>query len=393
MHRLLLLTLLPGLALGAPSEEAKRVLEGLRGLPARTPPRLLSGQAVGHGPEVTEGYTTWVVNLHRDTGAWVGVVGADYALGSLDEKWLAQVNAIATQHWNAGGLVTLCACSLNNPATGGDRGDLSFRDLKALITPGTDANAKWLAVLDRLASALAVLRDAGVVVLWRPLHEMNLPASSWWADAPPADFIALWRHLHAYFTVTKGLDNLLWVYAPNGVPYDNGTKPPMDYYPGDDVVDVVGLDWYADEPAKLAAGGYDALLATGKPFGFTEFGPDIAKSFTAHDLPTMLEGLKANAPKAAFFWHWQSYGGRKMALVDLQNAKAGLADATVMNCGDLDFPTADGGARGKCAALDALPPSTPKGCGCQSSGALTAMLGLLGVAARRGRGRRAQPAR
>lgn len=366
-----------------PRAEAKQLLDGLAALPSKSTHRLMSGQSVGHGPEVTEGYTTWVVNLHRDTGAWVAVVGADYTLGSIDEKWLQQVNAIAKQHWNAGGLVTLCACSLNNPVTGGDHVDLSFRDLKALVTPGTDANTKWLAVLDKLAAPLAELRDAGVIVLWRPLHEMNLPNSAWWADAPPADYVALWRHMHEYFTVKKGLDNLLWVYAPNGVAYDNGTKPPMDYYPGNDVVDVVGLDWYADDPSKLPAGGYDALIATGKPFGFTEFGPDIAKSFTSHDLPTMLEGLKANAPKAAFFWHWQSYGGRKMALVDLQNAKAGLADPQVLNCSDLDFPTVDGGARGHCAALDALPPSTPKGCGCQATGPLSALALLLTLGRRR----------
>lgn len=146
---------------------------------------------------------------------------------------------------------------------------------------------------------------------------------------------------------------------------------------------LVGLDWYADEPSKIPAGGYDALIATGKPFGFTEFGPDIAKSFTSHDLPTMLDGLKTNAPKADFFWHWQSSGGRKMALVDLQNAKAGLEDPQVLNCGDLDFPTVDGGSRGRCAALDALPRSSPKGCGCQATGSLAGLVLLLAIGRRR----------
>lgn len=388
MKRLLLVVTLfgsiasagPGLEPSNPnaSAAARRVLTTLAGLPDRPTHRLLSGQNVGHGPEVTAGYTTWVVNLHRDTGKWVGVVGADYALGSLDDKWFASVNAIVTQHWQAGGLVTLCLCSLNNPVTGGDHNDRSFHDLQAMATPGTSANAQWLVMLDRVAGALATLRDAGVVVLWRPLHEMNLPNSAWWADEPPASYVALWRQMHHYLSVDKGLDNLLWVYAPNGVAYDNGTKPPADYYPGDDVVDVVGLDWYSDEPTKIGAGGYDTLIVKGKPFGFTEFGPDIAKSTTAHDLPVLLDGLRVNAPRAAFFWAWQSYGGHQMALVSHKNAKSALEHDSVMNCDDLDI----GADAGRCQALSSLAPTSP-GCGCQtgvsSIAAWLAMLLLLVV--------------
>ena len=362
----------------------RRLLNLLVEAPDRPTHSLISGQYVGHGPQVTAGYTTEVVNLHRDTDAWVTLIGADYALGSLDDKWFAEVNATAKQHWAAGGLVSLCLCSVNNPATGGDSSDKSVHDLQALVTPGTAANTKWLAVLDKVAAALTVLRDAGVVVLWRPLHEMNLPAAFWWADAPPADYVALWRHMHRYFSVEKKLDNLLWVFAPNGVTFDNGTKPPADYYPGADVVDVVGLDWYSDEPAKFAAGGYDALRAMGKPFALTELGPELGKAPTPHDLATILADVRAQAPRASYFMTWTNYGGKILSLGTLKNSKAALADPSVMNCQDFDYTPTDGGTNPHCVSLESLKPSAG-GCGCDASAAGAVGFGLLVLSTLRAR--------
>ena len=45
----------------------------------------------------------------------------------------------------------------------------------------------------------------------------------WWGGKDPAVFIKLWRHMFEYFTKTKDLDNLLWVYGPN-----HGSKNDVD---------------------------------------------------------------------------------------------------------------------------------------------------------------------
>jgi hypothetical protein len=82
---------------------------------------------------------------------------------------------------------------------------------------------------------LEELRDAGVVVLRRPFHKMN-GDWVWWGGKAPADFILLWRDMHAYFTVERGLNHLLSVSSPN-----SGAKVD-DYCPGRDWVDLVGLD-------------------------------------------------------------------------------------------------------------------------------------------------------
>lgn len=87
-----------------------------------------------------------------------------------------------------------------------------------------------------------------------------------------------------YFTNTKNLHNLLWVYSPFA---DRGNR--SAYYPGDSYVDIVVLDAYADEPVRpmsrsptercvilstqATMPGYDEMLAFNKPFALGEIGP------------------------------------------------------------------------------------------------------------------------
>ena len=91
--------------------------------------------------------------------------------------------------------------------------------------------------LELVAAELAKLRDAGVPVLWRPLHEASnsfgRPGWFWWGMDRDS-YKALWAYMYDYFTHEKGLDNLIWVW--NG---QNG-----DWYPDRDTVDIAGYDAY-----------------------------------------------------------------------------------------------------------------------------------------------------
>jgi len=112
-------------------------------------------------------------------------------------------------------------------------------DINALLDPSSETHVRWLQELDQIADGLQQLKDAGVVVLWRPLHEMN-GNWFWWGGKDPATFIKLWRQMFDYLTKTKGLDNLLWVYSPGS------SGKIAAYYPGDRYVDLAGLDTYTD---------------------------------------------------------------------------------------------------------------------------------------------------
>jgi len=91
--------------------------------------------------------------------------------------------------------------------------------------------------IDLVASSLKVLRDAHIPVLWRPLHEAE-GKWFWWGAKGPAVTRQLYRLMFDRFTRIHGLNNLIWVWTTTDNP------DALEWYPGDDVVDIVGADLY-----------------------------------------------------------------------------------------------------------------------------------------------------
>ena len=305
------------------STQARTVLDYFHELSAlKTGRRVLSGQFsdFGNGANVRI-----MERVHEQAGHWPALIGVDYAdfpRGSLTTK---VPNEVALDYWKQGGLVTVMA-HLYNPANpkGGGLRDQGV-ELADLLIPGTDTHRRWLEELDLIADGLKELQDAGVVVLWRPFHEMN-GGWFWWGAKEPEQFIVLWRHMFDYFTKTKGLDNLLWVYGPN---HGQNTAK---YYAGDRYVDLVGLDAYTDFVDPEHIKGYAEVAALPKPFGFTEFGPHgPQKPPGDYDYPRFIAGIEKHFPKTCFFLSWNG----KWSLATNLNVKALLEHPSVANREDL----------------------------------------------------------
>ena len=171
--------------------KARAILNYLERLPQQANKRLLSGQFTDAGPTAKLAMCT---EVHEKTGHWPAMIGldyADFAKGGLEYK---TVNRVAIEYARQGGLVTISAHLYNpaNPKGGGlrDQGP----DLKTILTPGNEVHDRWIKELDTLAAGLKELQDAGVVVLWRPFHEMN-GGWFWWGGKQPETFI---RGLAAY---------------------------------------------------------------------------------------------------------------------------------------------------------------------------------------------------
>ena len=305
------------------SVRTRAVLDYLTHLPTQGPKRILSGQFTDYGPGAK---LALCEEAYQQTGHWPAMIGLDYADYSQGHRLhTPTVNRVAIDYARQGGLVTI-SVHLPNPANLGRDGlrDKNV-DLETLLTPGHENHKRWFDELDQMAAGLAELRDAGVVVLWRPFHEMN-GNWFWWGGKDPATFHRLWRQMFDHFTATRKLDNLLWVYAPN-----HGDKVAA-YYPGDRLVDVVGLDAYTDFVDPKHIKGYKELAAIPKPFGFTEFGPHGASNPPGdYDYPRLLGGLDEHFPKASFFLAWHG----KWALSRNRNAKSLLDNPEVINREDL----------------------------------------------------------
>lgn len=134
-------------------------------------------------------------------------------------------------HWNApGGLYDI-------PGKEWWRGfyaDSTAFDVQyALDHPDSEDYRLILRDIDAIAVQLKRLQDAHVPVLWRPLHEAE-GGWFWWGAKGPEPAKQLYRLMYERLTEYHQLNNLIWVW--------NSESP--DWYPGDDVVDIVSVDIY-----------------------------------------------------------------------------------------------------------------------------------------------------
>ncbi|MDB5104159.1 MAG: Mannan endo,4-beta-mannosidase [Fibrobacteres bacterium] len=301
--------------------KGKAILDYLAALPAHADKRVVSGQFTDFG-----GNSNLAIldETKRVGGHYPGLMGGDYADFGRNFVTSNGVNKTAIAYWKAGGLVTLSA-HVPHPLGGGFR-DRDV-DLAQLLVPGTEANKNWTRVLDSMAAGLQALRDAGVVVLWRPFHEMN-GEWFWWNGKDSAAFVGLWRHMFEYYSKDKGLNNLLWVYGPN-----MGARV-TKYYPGDKYADITGLDGYTDNVDSNTIKGYGELIKLGKPFGFTEFGPHGPENPPGDfDYRKLIDGIRKDFPRTCFFMSWNA----KWSLPQNRFAKELLEDPWIVNREDLDF--------------------------------------------------------
>ena len=281
--------------------KAKAILRFFHELDSRKNKRVLSGQFTDFG----NGAKLQIMrDIQAQTGQWPALLGADYADFGKGGLTFRIPNQTCLDYWKQGGLVTISA-HLPNPANpkGGGLRDKGV-DLETLLAPDSETHTRWMAQLDQMAGGLQELKDAGVVVLWRPFHEMN-GGWFWWGAKEPAAFIKVWRHMFTYFSQTKGLNNLLWVYGPN-----HGPKTAA-YYAGDQYVDIIGLDAYTDDIDPQHIKGYQEMVALGKPFGFTEYGPHGASNPPGdYDYRRFIDGISTNFPKTVFFMSWNARWSR-----------------------------------------------------------------------------------
>ncbi len=290
------------------------------------------GQNVGHANhDPQRGYADSIGALARSTGRVPAILGLDYGYDGIPRD-LSAANRLLIEHHRQGGMVTI---SMHPPnpwrRTGSHDTQRGPQDAYGdLVRPGTAAYRRWHATLDRVAVGLGELQTAGVPVLWRPLHEMN-GGWFWWCPGDgdrwptPGEFRAVWQDMFTYLVREKGLQNLLWVYSA-AVQKSANEKPSDYYYPGAELVDVVGLDWYGEDAEALdRLGSYTRLVALGKPLGMTEFGP-LQQRDGSFDARTALD-LARTSPRLRFVVFWHSWPENRVAIADLKNAAALLTDA------------------------------------------------------------------
>ncbi len=346
------------------SDEAQQQLTWLMRLSCDEIPGVLSGQNAGHGSEIANeenlmSYAATFGALREQTGKLPAVLGIDYEHDRIfTASELGEANKFLINHARNGGLVTINWAPISpwvndesdvkgNPGDWqGTRakalgGRADYINLSELLDPATGAHKVWMKKLDRIAAALDQLQQAGVVVLWRPLQEMN-GHWFWWGNTrpmrDPAEYIAVWRHMHNYFSREKKLNNLLWVFSPNKSLRVSSmvNRPALWAYPGNRFVDIVAGTLYSN---SLEIPDYNDFVKTGKPLGMAEYGADLPADGKL-DTTLYAERLLNAFPRVAYWVSWHSYPlgeGKysRLSLVDNQKVKALLHNPLVLTLEDL----------------------------------------------------------
>lgn len=114
------------------------------------------------------------------------------------------------------------------------------------ILPGGKFNDVYNAYLDMIA-AYAEMVDG--TILFRPFHE-NTGSWFWWGAAfcDAETYKNVYRYTIEYLRDIKNIHNMLYVYSPSST--GSATqKEFLSRYPGDDYVDIVGVDMYHSKPS------------------------------------------------------------------------------------------------------------------------------------------------
>ena len=207
------------------------------------------GKAVLSGQYSDSAFGNENAAIFRATGEYPAVLGLDMieyspSRASHHPEGL-QTTERAIEYWDMGGIVTYCwhwnvAEKYHKDIWWqGFYTEYVSIDLGKIMS-GEDAEGYDLlmADIDAIAAELTKLQDAGVPVLWRPLHEAS-GGWFWWGASGPEPYIELYRTMYDRLVNVHGLNNLIWVW--------NGQD--AAWYPGDEYVDIIGEDIYAGEHA------------------------------------------------------------------------------------------------------------------------------------------------
>ena len=205
------------------------------------------GTSILSGQYCETGMNGWEnLIIYNNTGEYPAILGMDmgyYSQTGVDYGVAISTTEQAISYWEKGGIVTLCWHWLAPEKYIDGTWYSAFRPEHTNINVTKILNGKdeegyqlLMKDIDNIAQQLLLMQQAGVPVLWRPLHEAS-GGWFWWGAEGPETYKQLYILLYETLTNTYGLNNLIWVW--------NGQD--AAWYPGDEYVDIVGIDIYAGE--------------------------------------------------------------------------------------------------------------------------------------------------
>ena len=188
------------------------------------------------------------------TGSHPAVIGVDFSglSGRPDssiERTKESLRKNIIETYNRGGVVTI-SWHFSNPISGGGfywKDSVSLPAVKFII-PGKEHHEKYKLILRGIGSFMKSIKGKDgktVPMIFRPFHEFD-GDWFWWgrSHCTPAEFKTLWQFTVSYLRDSLQVHNLIYAFSPDNK--FNSLEQFLERYPGDQWVDMVGMDNYGD---------------------------------------------------------------------------------------------------------------------------------------------------
>lgn len=257
------------------------------------------------------------------SGSHPAVIGVDFSgltgrsQQSID-AYRERLRATIVDTYDRGG-VTTAAWHFSNPVS---RNGFNWVDSVSApavrhLIPGGSHHEQYKAILRTLGDLAHSVRGRDgklAPVIFRPYHEFD-GNWFWWGKAhcTPDEFKSLWRFTVGYLRDSLQVHNFIYTFSPDCL--FTTTEQYLERYPGDEWVDMVGVDNYADfgrnERYNLQAGIQklkivsDYAQKAGKLAAFTETGLESIPN-RSWWTETLLKSLLAEKMRLTYVLVWRN---------------------------------------------------------------------------------------
>jgi len=257
------------------------------------------------------------------TGSHPAVIGVDFSglygrPDSITDRIKQNLSKIIADTYNRGGVITV-AWHFNNPVSNTNFywNDSTAAEAVKNIIPGGSYNLKYKSVLNTiadLANSTGGKDGKKVPMIFRPFHEFD-GDWFWWGAAHCTidEFKTLWKFTVSYLRDSLQVHNFIYAFSPDNK-FESEEKY-LERYPGDEWVDMVGMDNYGDfgrDGNYDLDAGYkrlkivsDYAIKTNKLAAFTETGLESIPS-TNWWTGSLLKTLQRGNLKLSYVLVWRN---------------------------------------------------------------------------------------
>ena len=257
------------------------------------------------------------------TGSHPAVIGIDFSGLSgrpkeAIEKTKESLRKNVVDTYERGGVTTV-AWHFSNPAS---KGGFYWKDSVSapaisMIKSGGSHHQQYKEILKTIGDfAHSVKGKDGTLapMIFRPFHEFD-GEWFWWGKphCSKEDFVSVWQFTVTYLRDSLDVHNFIYAFSPDNK-FNNETEF-LERYPGDNFVDMVGMDNYGDfgrdgkynlergiKKLKIVS---DYALKTNKLAAFTETGLESIPN-TTWWTETLLKALKSEKMQLAYVLVWRN---------------------------------------------------------------------------------------